>query len=170
MSAEDAYKRAFHCGVGGHDGHPEDPDIRNNPEVVMAADRCALAVEWAALKKMVKDQSELIIELGAKLNAVKLRLEEKQDETCEFCPEGAPCCEKFDNSYGEMLRPTITVCTPCWNKASSGRTTDCPTFPHSHEVECPDPGPKGRTSLDECPHGVWLGDYCWTCPKSEEKK
>jgi hypothetical protein len=118
MSAEDAYKRAFHCGAGGHDGHPGD-DFGNltNPDDQVYDDRCALAVEWGSLKKMVKDQSELIIELGAKLNAVKLRLEEKQDETCEFCDEGAPCCEKFDNSYGEMLRPTITVCTACWNKA-----------------------------------------------------
>lgn len=45
-------------------------------------------------------------------------LREKLDDVgCEFCDEGAECCKPFDNSYGEMLKPLITVCTKCWNDA-----------------------------------------------------
>lgn len=56
----------------------------------------------------------------AALAAENARLNESiEDVSCEFCDEGAKCCEKFDNSYGEMLKPLITVCTACWNRNSA---------------------------------------------------
>ena len=50
-AARDAYGRAFHCGVGGHDGHPGDDfgNLTNESDQVYA-DRCALAVEWGTLR------------------------------------------------------------------------------------------------------------------------
>lgn len=55
MSASDAYKRAFHCGVGGHDGHPGDDfgNLTNEADQVYD-DRCALAVEWSTLRSALR--------------------------------------------------------------------------------------------------------------------
>lgn len=68
--------------------------------------------EWGPCAGCEKNEKR-VKQLEAELRRVQERLE---DVGCEFCEEGAKCCEKFDNSYGEMLRPFITVCTTCWNK------------------------------------------------------
>ena len=55
MSRElDAYRRAFHCGAGGHDGHPEDGALVS-PNDQVWADRCSLAVAWSTLRKALRE-------------------------------------------------------------------------------------------------------------------
>jgi hypothetical protein len=56
--ALDAYKRAFHCGVGGHDGHPEDEEVMS-PDDQAWADRCALAADWSRLCRVLREISVL---------------------------------------------------------------------------------------------------------------
>jgi hypothetical protein len=49
MSASEAYKRAVHCGVGGHDCHSSGGHDDIGDQVW--EDRCALAVDWARYRK-----------------------------------------------------------------------------------------------------------------------
>ena len=50
-SALEAYRNAFHCGVGGHDGHLEG-DTSYLAEV--SNERCTLAVAWSQLRAAMK--------------------------------------------------------------------------------------------------------------------
>jgi hypothetical protein len=53
-AAKEAYGRALHCGVGGHDGHLEDEE--RTPLWQAADDRCALAVAWRSLQAKLAEK------------------------------------------------------------------------------------------------------------------
>lgn len=90
-AASEAYKRAFRCGVGGHDGHPEDDfgNLTNEADQVHA-DRCTLALEWATLRNYA-------IILREAVNDVIT------DCKCGKEPDYIPCprCQKLDDVANE---------------------------------------------------------------------
>ncbi len=98
-AAHEAYNRAFHCGVGGHDGHPLQadevtPDLSEGYDAKYSwqafDDRCALAVEWRALLSYAQ-------ELRAAVNEALKNCPCKPDEN------GIPCrnCQLLDDRANE---------------------------------------------------------------------
>lgn len=53
--------------------------------------------------------------ISKKAEELEAELADARDEVCEFCKGTEPCCQPFDNSYGQMVKGMITVCTGCWN-------------------------------------------------------
>lgn len=65
-AALEAYKRAFHCGVGGHDFHLcDENDKMINPDDQVYDDRCALAVAWSMQRRALESIAFLINTSGS---------------------------------------------------------------------------------------------------------